>query len=64
MVTSAGKSLIACAKETERKQAAACNVSNCIIAIAAFYGAGLMWGRQTHLTIAEYWRWWVVHLMG
>lgn len=32
------------------------------IAIAAFYGAGLMWGRQTHLTIAEYWRWWVVHL--
>jgi len=32
------------------------------IAIAAFYGAGLMWGRQTHLSIAEYWRWWVVHL--
>ena len=21
-----------------------------------------MWGRQTHLSIAEYWRWWVVHL--
>lgn len=32
------------------------------IAIAAFYAAGLMWGRQTHLTVAEYWRWWVVHL--
>ncbi|MFZ4741489.1 MAG: nitric-oxide reductase large subunit [Bacteroidales bacterium] len=32
------------------------------IAIAAFYGAGLMYGRQTHLSIAEYWRWWVVHL--
>lgn len=32
------------------------------IAIAAFYGAGLMWGRQTHLSLAEYWRWWVVHL--
>ncbi|NCA74808.1 MAG: nitric-oxide reductase large subunit [Alphaproteobacteria bacterium] len=32
------------------------------IAIAAFYGAGLMWGRQTHLAVAEYWRWWVVHL--
>ena len=31
-------------------------------AIAAFYGAGLMWGQQTHLSIAEYWRWWVVHL--
>jgi nitric oxide reductase subunit B len=32
------------------------------VAIALFYGAGLMWGRQTSLTIAEYWRWWVVHL--
>lgn len=32
------------------------------IAIAAFYGAGLMWGQQTHLSVAEYWRWWVVHL--
>ncbi|AMD84978.1 nitric oxide reductase, NorZ apoprotein [Capnocytophaga haemolytica] len=32
------------------------------IAIAAFYGAGLMYGRQTHMAIAEYWRWWVVHL--
>ena len=32
------------------------------LAIAAFYGAGLMWGRQTDLAMAEYWRWWVVHL--
>lgn len=31
-------------------------------AIALFYGAGLMWGRQTHYALAEYWRWWVVHL--
>lgn len=31
-------------------------------AIALFYTAGLMWGRQTNLAIAEYWRWWVVHL--
>jgi nitric oxide reductase subunit B len=32
------------------------------VAIGMFYGAGLMWGRQTNLAIAEYWRWWVVHL--
>ncbi len=32
------------------------------LAIAGFYGAGLMWHQQTHLAIAEYWRWWVVHL--
>jgi len=31
-------------------------------AIALFYGAGLMVGRHTHLAMAEYWRWWVVHL--
>ncbi|QDU33414.1 Nitric oxide reductase subunit B [Poriferisphaera corsica] len=31
-------------------------------AIAIFYGAGFMWGRQTNLAVAEYWRWWVVHL--
>ncbi|WP_460765444.1 nitric-oxide reductase large subunit [Niabella terrae] len=32
------------------------------VAIALFYGAGMMYGRQTHLAIVEYWRWWVVHL--
>jgi len=32
------------------------------VAIAVFYGAGLMYGRQSHLSVAEYWRWWVIHL--
>jgi nitric oxide reductase subunit B len=31
-------------------------------AIALFYGAGLMYGPRTHLSLVEYWRWWVVHL--
>lgn len=31
-------------------------------AIAGFYAAGLMWGKNTHLSVVEYWRWWVVHL--
>lgn len=31
-------------------------------AIAIFYASGLMWGQHTNLAIAEYWRWWVVHL--
>src|SRR5262249_48744782 len=30
--------------------------------IALFYGAGLMYGRHTHISMVEYWRWWVVHL--
>ncbi|MHB8929033.1 MAG: nitric-oxide reductase large subunit [Melioribacteraceae bacterium] len=32
------------------------------VAIALFYGAALMYGKHTNLAIAEYWRWWVVHL--
>lgn len=31
-------------------------------AIPVFYVPALMWGQHTHLAIAEYWRWWVVHL--
>jgi nitric oxide reductase subunit B len=31
-------------------------------AIWLFWGAGLMWERDTNLAIVEYWRWWVVHL--
>ncbi len=32
------------------------------VAIGLFYGAGLLWGRHTHISMVEYWRWWVVHL--
>lgn len=31
-------------------------------AIAAFYGGGLFYGARTHISIMEFWRWWVVHL--
>jgi nitric oxide reductase subunit B len=30
--------------------------------IALFYSPGLFWGMKTHLSVVEYWRWWVVHL--
>jgi nitric oxide reductase subunit B len=32
------------------------------VAIALFYGAGLFYGARTHMSVMEYWRWWVVHL--
>lgn len=32
------------------------------VCIGLFYAAGLMWGEHTHLSMVEYWRWWVVHL--
>ncbi|OXL18102.1 nitric-oxide reductase large subunit [Psychrobacter sp. DAB_AL32B] len=33
-----------------------------VVCVGLFYGAGLFYGERTHLTIMEYWRWWVVHL--
>jgi len=30
--------------------------------IGAFYAASLTWGQQTHYSMIEYWRWWLVHL--
>ena len=32
------------------------------VAIPLFYMAGLLYGKGSHLSDAEYWRWWVVHL--
>ena len=32
------------------------------VCIGLFYGAGLMWSEHTHISMVEYWRWWVVHL--
>ena len=32
------------------------------IAIGLFYGGGLFYGARTHMSIMEFWRWWVVHL--
>jgi nitric oxide reductase subunit B len=33
-----------------------------VAAIGLFYGAGFFYGERTHLSVMEYWRWWVVHL--
>ncbi len=33
-----------------------------VVTIGLLYAAGLMWGKKTHLVLAEYWRWWLVHL--
>jgi nitric oxide reductase subunit B len=48
-------------RPSEHRQLLALFTLSCA-AIGAFYGAGLMWGQHTHLAVAEYWRWWVVHL--
>ncbi len=32
------------------------------ILVVAFFGFGLFYGRGTHLSLADYWRWFVVHI--
>ena len=32
------------------------------VAVGLMYGAGFFFSARTHLTVMEYWRWWVVHL--
>lgn len=31
------------------------------VAVVGFFGFGLLYDPHTHLTIADFWRWWVVH---
>ncbi|MCC7259394.1 MAG: cbb3-type cytochrome c oxidase subunit I, partial [Gammaproteobacteria bacterium] len=30
--------------------------------IGGFYATSLVWGQETHYSMIEYWRWWLVHL--
>jgi nitric oxide reductase subunit B len=32
------------------------------ICIGGFYSTSLVWGQETHYSMIEYWRWWLVHL--
>jgi nitric oxide reductase subunit B len=32
------------------------------VLVVVFFGFGLLYGRGTHLTVADYWRWFVVHI--
>ncbi|MFS1525127.1 nitric-oxide reductase large subunit [Microbulbifer sp. 2304DJ12-6] len=33
-----------------------------VVAIGLFYGAGFFYGERTHISVMEFWRWWIVHL--
>ncbi len=32
------------------------------VSIGLLFGAGLLYGQHTHISVMEYWRWWVVHM--
>ncbi|RMX05840.1 nitric-oxide reductase large subunit [Corticibacter populi] len=37
-------------------------LSFAVVAVGLFYASGLFYGERTHISVMEYWRWWVVHL--
>jgi len=49
------------AKENSKRQLIVLFAGS-VVAIGLLYGAGLFYGARSNLAVAEYWRWWVVHL--
>lgn len=48
-------------EESDRRSLIAFYVISAVL-IVVFFAFGLLYGRGTHLTVAEYWRWFVVHI--
>ena len=49
-------------KRKDRSRSLVLLFAGATVAIGLFYTAALLIKAKTHLSIAEYWRWWVVHL--
>ncbi len=57
-----GRSGIAALKKSESNRSLILLYLGTTAGIAFFYSQGLFWGMRSHITVVEYWRWWVVHL--
>jgi nitric oxide reductase subunit B len=57
-----GRNILAAIRRNDKNKSLLMLFLIAAVAIGGLYMAGLMWGEHTNLTIAEYWRWWVVHL--
>ena len=57
-----GRSAIAALKDKTNNRSLILLYLGTTAGIALFYAPGLFWGMRSHLTVVEYWRWWVVHL--
>lgn len=57
-----GRALLPAFKKTKEDRHLLAMFLMAATAIPLFYIPGLMWGQHSHLAMAEYWRWWVVHL--
>ncbi|MCC6826460.1 MAG: nitric-oxide reductase large subunit [Acidobacteria bacterium] len=57
-----GRSAVAALRSKENNKSLVLLYLATTAGIALFYSPGLFWGARSHLTVVEYWRWWVVHL--
>ncbi|WP_300453908.1 nitric-oxide reductase large subunit [Accumulibacter sp.] len=61
-VTLLGRSLWPALKKPSESRGLIAMVFLSAMCIGGFYATSLAWGRHTHYSMIEYWRWWLVHL--
>ncbi len=61
-VTLLGRGLWPALKTPSESRALIAMVFLSAMCIGGFYATSLTWGRHTHYSMIEYWRWWLVHL--
>ena len=61
-VTLLGRGLLPALKKPSESRGLIAMVFLAALCIGGFYATSLVWGQETHYSIVEYWRWWLVHL--
>lgn len=57
-----GRGLMPALKKPSESRGLIAMVFLAALCIGGFYATSLTWGRHTHYSMIEYWRWWLVHL--
>ncbi|MGV8899927.1 MAG: nitric-oxide reductase large subunit [Burkholderiaceae bacterium] len=57
-----GRGLLPALKKPSESRGLIAMVFLAALCIGGFYATSLVWGQDTHYSIVEYWRWWLVHL--
>ncbi len=57
-----GRALLPALKTPAESRGLIAMVFLAALCIGGFYATSLAWGRSTHYSMIEYWRWWLVHL--
>ncbi len=61
-VTLLGRGLWPALKKPSESRGLIAMVFLAALCIGGFYATSLTWGKHTHYSMIEYWRWWLVHL--